>query len=87
MNSIDMLIDAFKESLEKHKIQLDAQYIISQLNHQVIAARDKHKDEIVNALLHSIFDKQHFEDYDWRDVKDAIIDAEEYYKTKINNSK
>jgi hypothetical protein len=41
MNSIDMLIDAFKESLEKHKIQLDAQYIISQLNHQVIAARDK----------------------------------------------
>jgi len=87
MNSIDMLIDSFRKSLEEHNIKLDVQYIISQLNHEVIAARDQHKDEIVNALLHSIFDKQHFEDYDWRDVKDAIIDAEEYYKTKINNSK
>jgi hypothetical protein len=87
MNSIDMLIDSFRKSLEEHNIKLDVQYIISQLNHEVIAARDKHKDEIVNALLHSMFEHKYLEEYDWNDVKNAIIEAERYYKTKINNSK
>jgi hypothetical protein len=86
MNSIDMLIEAFRKSLEQHNIKLDVKYIMSQLNHEVIAARDKHKEEIINAILDDQFSNMYPDEYDWQDVKNAIIRAEEYYKNKINNT-
>lgn len=87
MNSIDMLIEAFRKSLEQHNITFDVKYIMNQLNHEVIAARDKHKDEIINSILDNQFSNMYSDEYDWQDVKNAIIRAEEYYKNKINNSK
>jgi len=87
MNSIDILLEAFKSTLIAHNITIDTKYIYSQLGHDIKEAKEKHKSEIINAILYSQFHNMYSEEYDWEDVKNAIIDAEKYYQDKLNTSK